>query len=85
MVNLLRSFGLSVLVCATLSACSWHDAAAPAQDESYQFRPAPVGGTARAVVDTATAMVGAPYRYGGRGPEGFDCSGLVYYASSPVP
>ncbi len=28
----------------------------------------------------ATRMLGAPYRYGGASPSGFDCSGLVYYA-----
>jgi len=31
-------------------------------------------------VRVATAMLGAPYHYGGSNPRGFDCSGLVYYA-----
>ena len=30
--------------------------------------------------DHALAMVGAPYRYGGIDPDGFDCSGLVHYS-----
>jgi cell wall-associated NlpC family hydrolase len=32
------------------------------------------------VVRTAAAMTGAPYRYGGSSPRGFDCSGLVIYS-----
>ncbi|MEJ2360346.1 MAG: C40 family peptidase [Gammaproteobacteria bacterium] len=33
------------------------------------------------VVDVAKAMLGIPYHYGGDTPrQGFDCSGLVYYA-----
>jgi cell wall-associated NlpC family hydrolase len=31
------------------------------------------------VSSLARECVGAPYRYGGDGPEGFDCSGLVQY------
>jgi len=27
----------------------------------------------------ATRLIGAPYRSGGTAPDGFDCSGLVYY------
>jgi len=36
-----------------------------------------VGDRAAAI---ALDQVGARYRYGGAGPEGFDCSGLVHYA-----
>ena len=31
------------------------------------------------VASTARQMIGAPYKYGGRTPRGFDCSGLVFY------
>ncbi len=35
----------------------------------------------RSIIDTAYAMRGQPYRWGGRSPRrGFDCSGLVYFA-----
>jgi cell wall-associated NlpC family hydrolase len=41
------------------------------------------------VVELAAGMIGAPYRWGGHGPDGFDCSGLVYFAFGeagiPVP
>ena len=32
------------------------------------------------VVETARQMLGRPYRAGGDGPRGFDCSGLVRYS-----
>lgn len=30
--------------------------------------------------EIAASMVGKPYRYGGRSPQGFDCSGLVHFS-----
>jgi cell wall-associated NlpC family hydrolase len=30
------------------------------------------------------AQLGRPYRYGGRSPEGFDCSGLVYFVHAAL-
>ena len=46
-------------------------------------------GYASTVVAAAARVVGVPYRYGGFTSQGFDCSGLVYYAYAqagiPVP
>jgi len=36
-------------------------------------------GRASRVVPLALALVGAPYRWGGADPRGFDCSGFVMY------
>ena len=34
------------------------------------------------MIDTATSMIGQPYRFGGNAPGGFDCSGLVSYSAA---
>jgi cell wall-associated NlpC family hydrolase len=36
--------------------------------------------TVASVVQTAVDVMGSPYRWGGDGEEGFDCSGLIRYA-----
>ena len=51
-------------------------AAAPARHDPASSPPQ----TSHPGVRVATAMLGAPYHYGGSSPRGFDCSGLVYYA-----
>ena len=38
-----------------------------------------VSGQRLEIVTHALAQIGTPYRYGGAAPDGFDCSGLVYY------
>jgi cell wall-associated NlpC family hydrolase len=70
-----RSLLLAMLL-AGLAACT-------------PFRPGLPGDAAstdpgRAVLQVAQSRIGAPYRYGGAGPDAFDCSGLVAYAYGQV-
>jgi hypothetical protein len=72
----LRIAALGVVLAATLAACA-------------PFRPGLPGDGAtvdpgRAVLQAAETRIGAPYRYGGAGPDAFDCSGLVAYAHRQV-
>jgi len=55
-----------VLVLLTLAGC----ASGP---------PSGDGETRQTLVVNALSQVGKPYRYGGSGPDSFDCSGLVQY------
>lgn len=53
------------------------------------FRPGAPGGPAtadpgRALLEVAQSRIGAPYKYGGAGPDAFDCSGLVSYAHRQI-
>ena len=59
-----------------LSACS----SQPAKSRNDSVRPSPQEHARETVVVTAREMLGAPYRYGGTTPRGFDCSGLVWYS-----
>jgi murein DD-endopeptidase len=71
--------------CLALAACSVVRDAPPSQPTdvvpSPASVPAPTGVPTRAerIVASAEAQLGAPYRFGGSSPDGFDCSGLVRY------
>ncbi|MFO1406230.1 MAG: C40 family peptidase [Steroidobacteraceae bacterium] len=64
-----------VLVALLLAAC------APFQRGEPGAGGAGPGAAALRIAET---RIGAPYRYGGAGPDAFDCSGLVSYAYSSV-
>jgi len=75
-----------ILGAALLAAgCAGTPVKAPPTDGRMQTTPAESRPAPDAVRDRiaqlALSMVGVPYRYGGSDPhEGFDCSGLVFYA-----
>lgn len=69
-------------VLGLLAACSGQEARLPQQPGEPVSGRAPsmqqsVGERAAVI---AARQVGVPYRYGGDGTDGFDCSGLVHYA-----
>lgn len=69
-ISLLRSLTLTLLLIAALATGCASD---PVTD-------APGRQSAAQASDIAASMVGKPYRYGGRSPQGFDCSGLVHFS-----
>jgi len=52
---------------------------APRSSARARSAPAAPPSARTDVARTAVSMIGAPYRYGGSSPRGFDCSGLVQY------
>ena len=61
----------ALAILALMAAC------APFQRETPRSAAANAGAAA---LLAAESRIGTPYRYGGSGPDAFDCSGLVAYA-----
>jgi peptidoglycan DL-endopeptidase LytE len=53
---------------------------APKQVKIYQ----PVEGVRNDIVQHAVSLLGKPYKSAAKGPDAFDCSGLVYYVYKKV-
>lgn len=82
---------LIVVILAVTTACSTQKAVvgAPSTGDRQLAGRAQVPTVGERAAAVALRQVGAPYRYGGSSPEGFDCSGLVHYsyarAGKPIP
>jgi len=72
-------FSLAITVLGLISACSSTPATTSA-DDAARGNKMPQAGIGQTAAMIARQQVGAPYRYGGSSPDGFDCSGLVQYS-----
>lgn len=83
-----RRLIISALACAavTLTGCS---SRSPRAQRPVDGPPVRTTARRTILIETASAQIGTPYRYGGNRPGGFDCSGLVQFAHAragvPVP
>jgi cell wall-associated NlpC family hydrolase len=74
---------LTLAACATTSHELPHSPqAAPATATATEVPVEHARTPTQVMIDSATAMIGQPYRFGGAAPGGFDCSGLVFYAAA---
>lgn len=64
---------------AILIAGDLHRMVAPQPAGASAPAPAALGTRIQTVLQRALALLGTPYRWGGSGTDGFDCSGLVGY------
>jgi cell wall-associated NlpC family hydrolase len=72
-------------VAAALAGCALGKSPVPLDEPAGSIGARwPDSSMGQAVVALAKRQVGAPYRWGGSNPSGFDCSGLVRYVYAQV-
>lgn len=54
-------------------------ATGPSRSPADPVRPSARDDLGRRILSSAMGQLGLPYRYGGNGPDAFDCSGLVRF------
>jgi cell wall-associated NlpC family hydrolase len=84
--RIIRSL-LPVVAAASIAAgCSSNEIvpAGSQQRSENAVRPARVSVAGNRAATIALQQVGTPYRYGGKSPNGFDCSGLAYYSYAQI-
>ncbi|MFB3854153.1 MAG: C40 family peptidase [Vicinamibacterales bacterium] len=79
-----RAVPAAALFVLALSGCAGRGAPPrlPGSGLPPKVRPGAEEASGAPIVATAMSLLGTPYRFGGRSPEAFDCSGLVYYVFS---
>lgn len=82
MLTLFRIGSLSFLYSVLLLAC----AHSPHHNETHTSSKTDTtdDNTGQNIAKLANSLLGSPYKYGGASPQGFDCSGLVYYTHAKL-
>ena len=76
MISFLRFCSVTLICSSILFACAHSPESSKPKKQIQALKIETEG---QKIADLAKSFIGAPYKYGGASPKGFDCSGLVFY------